>query len=141
MAGPCQVFMRDRQLHHVGILMPSEEAARQFMQAVGLVEEHRGYVPEYQSLCIFAEGNGGSQIELVIPQGGKLAEYKDGKPVIHHIAFAVDDIAAVAADYAARNMPLLEARAVKGAGDFIVNFLKPRHTGGILVEFVQKISS
>jgi methylmalonyl-CoA/ethylmalonyl-CoA epimerase len=125
------------QLHHVGLLMPTEEAAQQFMKLIGLEEDHRGYVPEYKALCIFAKGNGASPVELVIPQGGKLSEYKAGKPVIHHLAFAVEDIRAAQAEYAAKGMPLLDEKPVQGAGDFVVNFLKPRHTGGILVEFVQ----
>ena len=118
--------------------MPTEEAAQQFMKLIGLEEDHRGYVPEYKALCIFAKGNGASPVELVIPQGGKLSEYKDGKPVIHHLAFAVDDLRAAQAEYAAKGMPLLDEEPVQGAGDFVVNFLKPRHTGGILVEFVQE---
>jgi len=129
--------MSDVQLHHVGLLMPTEEAAQQFMKLIGLEEDHRGYVPEYKALCIFAKGNGATPVELIIPQGGKLSEYKAGKPVIHHLAFAVEDIRAVQAEYAAKGMPLLDEQPVQGAGDFAVNFLKPRHTGGILVEFVQ----
>ena len=125
------------RLHHVGLLMPTEEAAQQFMKLIGLDEDHRGYVPEYKALCIFAKGNGASPVELVIPQGGKLSEYKAGKPVIHHLAFVVEDIRAAQAEYAAKGMPLLDEEPVQGAGDFLVNFLKPRYTGGILVEFVQ----
>jgi catechol 2,3-dioxygenase-like lactoylglutathione lyase family enzyme len=117
--------------------MPSEEAAQRFMKLIGLEEDHRGFVPEYKALCIFAKGHGASQVELVIPQGGKLSEYKEGKPAIHHLAFAVPDLKAVQAEYAAKEMPLLDEQPVQGAGDFIVNFLRPRHTGGILVEFVQ----
>jgi len=59
--------MSNVQLHHVGLLMPTEEAAQQFMKLIGLEEERRGYVPEYQALCIFAKGNGASPVELVIP--------------------------------------------------------------------------
>jgi catechol 2,3-dioxygenase-like lactoylglutathione lyase family enzyme len=129
--------MNHIQLHHVGLLMPTEEAAQQFMKLIGLEEDYRGYVPEYKALCIFAKGNGASPVELVIPQGGKLSEYKPGKPVIHHLAFAVDDVRVAQAEYAAKAMPLLNEQPVQGAGDFLVNFLKPRHTGGILVEFVQ----
>ncbi|MGA2992799.1 MAG: VOC family protein [Candidatus Korobacteraceae bacterium] len=132
--------MSSIRLHHVGVLMPSEEAAAQFMKLIGLEEDYRGYVPEYKALCIFAKGSGSSPVELVVPQGGKLADYTEGKPVLHHIAFAVDDLGAVQASYAGRGMPLLDSQPVQGAGDFIVNFLRPRHTGGILVEFVQETS-
>ena len=131
--------MSEVQLHHVGLLMPTEEAAQQFMKLIGLQEDYRGYVPEYQALCIFAKGNGASPVELIIPQGGKLSEYKPGKPVIHHLAFAVDDVRAAQAEYAAKEMPLLNEQPVQGAGNFLVNFLKPRYSGGILVEFVQNM--
>ena len=130
--------MSQLQLHHVGLLMPTEEAAQQFMKLIGLEEDHRGYVPEYRALCIFARGNGASPVELVIPQGGKLSEYKDGKPVIHHLAFAVDDLKAVQDEYAAKGMPCSTKSRCREPATFIVNFLKPRHTGGILVEFVQE---
>ncbi len=134
----CEAEMIGMRLHHVGVLMPSEEAAAQFMRLIGLEEDYRGYVPEYKALCIFARGSGASAVELVVPQGGKLAEYKEGKPTLHHLAFAVDDLRAVQASYAERGMPLLDNQPVLGAGEFIVNFLRPRHTGGILVEFVQE---
>ena len=65
--------MGNIRLHHVGVLMPSEEAAAQFMKLIGLEEDHRGYVPEYKALCIFAKGSGASAVELVVPQGGKLS--------------------------------------------------------------------
>ena len=32
------------------------------------------------------------------------------------------------------------AKMDQGAGNFIVNFLKPRYTGGILVEFVESLA-
>jgi catechol 2,3-dioxygenase-like lactoylglutathione lyase family enzyme len=131
--------MSQVQLHHVGLLMPTEEAARQFMELIGLEEDYRGYVPEYKALCIFTKGKGATPVELVVPQGGKLSEYQPGKSVIHHLAFAVDDVRAAQAEYAAKQMPLLNEQPVQGAGNFLVNFLKPRYSGGILVEFVQNV--
>lgn len=38
-------------LHHVGIVAPTEQYAQDLMSLLGLEEEHRGYVPEYKSLC------------------------------------------------------------------------------------------
>ena len=37
-------------------------------------------------------------------------------------------------------MELLEAEAVKGAGDFLCNFLSPIYTRGITIEFIQPLS-
>ena len=36
--------------------------------------------------------------------------------------------------------PKRKETPVQGAGNFIVNFLKPRYTGGILVEFVESLA-
>jgi lactoylglutathione lyase/methylmalonyl-CoA/ethylmalonyl-CoA epimerase len=129
--------MVKRKLHHVGIVIQTEEAAREFMALAGLEEEYNGYVPEYRTLCIFCKGSDASQVELVIPNGGKLAEYNGGKPGIHHIAFCVDDWEGLQAEMAAKGIQLLDATPVKGAGEFTVNFARPKTMGGILVEFVK----
>jgi lactoylglutathione lyase/methylmalonyl-CoA/ethylmalonyl-CoA epimerase len=129
--------MVKRKLHHVGIVIPSEEAAREFMALAGLEEEYRGYVSEYKTHCIFAKGYDASQVELVIPNGGKLAEFNGGKPGIHHIAFHVEDWEELQAEMTAKGVQLLDVTPVKGAGEFTVNFARPKSTGGILVEFVR----
>lgn len=130
--------MKTFALHHVGIVMPEEKSAEAFMQLFGLEEEYRGYVPEYQSLCIFTKRNDGSAIEFVIPDGGNLGEYNKGKGGIHHVALLVDDIRAAKEEMNQKGAQLLEEVPVQGAGDFIVNFVRPRSAYGILVEFIEE---
>lgn len=130
--------MNTKSLHHVGIIVRDEHVVKELLELLGLEEEYRGYVPEYKSLCIFTKGHGGSAIEFVVPDGGNLSEYNGGKGGIHHIALLVDDVRAAQEELNKKGIELLEDIPVKGAGDFIVNFIRPRYINKILVELVEE---
>jgi catechol 2,3-dioxygenase-like lactoylglutathione lyase family enzyme len=124
-------------LHHVGIVSPSEAEAEAFMTMMGLVEDYRGYVPQWSALCIFTRPNGATPIEFVVPDGGPLMRFNKGAGGLHHIALQVPDLESLANRLQAEGMRLLEPEHVKGAGNFLCNFLSPVFTRGIQVEFVQ----
>lgn len=126
-------------LHHVGIVQPSEEDALQMMSLLGLVEDYRGFVPQFSALCIFTRRTQGSPIEFVIPDGGPLEKFNKGAGGLHHIALEVPDLDALATELAAQDMRLLEPAHVKGAGPFLCNFLSPVYTRGVTVEYVQML--
>lgn len=128
-------------LHHVGIVQPSEEDALQMMALLGLQEDYRGFVPQFSALCIFTRRTEGSPIEFVIPDGGPLERFNKGAGGLHHIALEVPDLDVLAAELAAQDMRLLEPSHVKGAGNFLCNFLSPVYTRGVTIEYVQIISS
>jgi methylmalonyl-CoA/ethylmalonyl-CoA epimerase len=125
-------------IHHVGLVVPSEEQATDLMQLLGLAEAYRGFVEQYQALCIFTGGNGASPLELVVPTGGTLAEFNGGVGGLHHVAFGVADLVQLAAQLEGRGIRLLEPEPIQGAGQFLCNFLPPAYTRGITVEFVQE---
>lgn len=131
--------MKDLTLHHVGIIVPDEETVMQFCELFNLKEDFRGYVPEYNALCIFAKGNGKSCIEFVIPNDGKLKDFNDGKGGLHHIAFEVCDINNVKSELEHKNIKFIQQDPVKGAGNFVVNFTKPKSSKRILVELIEMI--
>ena len=130
--------MKALSLHHVGIVIPDEHTAELFARLFGLVEDYRGYVPEYEALCIFMKGNDMSPIEFVVPDGGNLMAFNKGKGGIHHLAFEVADIRAAREEMSKEGIQFLEGIPIKGAGDFIVNFIRPSSAYRILVEFVEK---
>ena len=131
--------MKRIRLHHVGIVMPTMEKAESFLEKFGLEKDYMEYVDSYQADCLFTKyGPGESPVELVIPRGGVLAEYREGRGGIHHIAFEVEDVDAVRDSYEAKGMNMLEVAPVEGAGGILVNFLRPRFGEGVLVEFVQR---
>lgn len=124
-------------MHHVGIVQASEEDAAELMALLGLEEDYRGFVPQFSALCIFTKAAKGSPIEFVIPDGGPLARFNKGAGGLHHVALEVDDLAALARRLEAEGLSLLEPEPVKGAGPFLCNFLDPRFTRGVIIEFVQ----
>jgi methylmalonyl-CoA/ethylmalonyl-CoA epimerase len=121
--------------------MPSLARAAEMMALLGLAESYRGYVDRYQATCIFTEGCGGSPIEFVVPDGGPLAKFNRGAGGLHHMAMEVESLEAVASELARRGMSLLETTPVQGAGDFVCNFLAPGYTGGVVLEYVQRVSA
>ncbi len=124
-------------LHHVGIVQPSENDALAMMALLGLEEDFRGFVPQWSALCIFTKTNGRSPIEFVIPDGGPLASFNGGFGGLHHIALEVPDLRAFARSLAEQDIRLLEAEPIKGAGNFLCNFMSPIFSRGLTVEFVQ----
>ena len=69
-----------------------------------------------------------------------MTKFNGGKGGIAHIAFEVDDVEAVRQEFEAKGMEMLEKKAVEGTEDIIVNFLRPKYSEGILVEFVQTVA-
>ena len=128
-------------LHHVGIVQPTEAEAMALMGLLGLEEDYRGFVPEWSALCIFTKPLGASPIEFVVPDGGPLARFNKGAGGLHHIALQVPDLDALARRLESEDMALLEREHVKGAGNFLCNFLSPIYTRGLTVEFVQVLAS
>lgn len=132
-------MIKNAKIHHVGIVFNEMERADAFIELLGLEEEYRGYVDAYQAWCIFIQPNGGSKLELIVPDGGNLREYNGGKGGIHHVAYEVEDVEQIRQDMADNGITLLEETAVPGAGDIMVNFMRPRDGKGVLVEFVQNV--
>src|SRR3712207_3307557 len=132
--------MKPMRLHHVGIILPTLEAAHRFLEKFGLEVDYQGFVEAYHADLIFTKYNENeSPLELIIPKEGVLTEFNDGKGGIAHIAFEVEDVEAVRKEYESKGMKMLEGKAVPGTSDIIVNFLRPKYGEGILVEFVETV--
>jgi catechol 2,3-dioxygenase-like lactoylglutathione lyase family enzyme len=128
------------RLHHVGIVQPDMAAAETFMEIFGHAEDYRGYVEAFECWCIFCTAPAGSAaVELVVPTGGSLARFNRGAGGLHHYAFETPDIRVLQDDFAKRDVTMLLPEPVKGAGNFLCNFINPIATRGILVEYVQPI--
>jgi len=123
-------------IHHVGIVITSDEEIPQWRDLFGLSEIARDHVPAYDCLCVFLTDERGLRVELILaPPGGGPRKLKPG---LHHIAFCVDSLDAACRDLAQRNMPPVEPAPVRGAFGLMINFLSPLHTRGVRVELVQE---
>jgi methylmalonyl-CoA/ethylmalonyl-CoA epimerase len=128
-------------IEHIGIAVRSIDEARQYYEGVlGLrcyaVED----VPDQKVRTAFFLV-GGTKIELLEstdpagPIGMFIEKRGEG---IHHIAFAVEDLAAALADAGAKGVQLIDGNPRPGAEGMEIAFLHPKSTGGILTEFCSK---
>ena len=131
--------MKPIKMHHIGVVVPSEERATEIMTMLGLEVEHKSYRPEYHSMNIFTKPLcGDTPIEFIVATEGILAKFNNGKGGIHHIAFAVDDVEAVSDELRAQGRKMLEEHATCGSTGLLANFLRPSFGYGILFEFVHE---
>ena len=128
------------KLHHVGIVQPTEQDALQLMALLGMEEDYRGYVDQWQCWCIFARSANASTIEFVVPTAGILTKFNKGAGGLHHVALEVADLDVTRDRLATAGLQFLEKSHVKGAGDFMCNFVSPVQTRGIQIEFVQLLA-
>ena len=130
-----------RGFHHVGIVVPSEEAALALMTLLGLHELSRGFVGAYHALCIFAASADKVPMEFVVATEGPLTKFNRGLGGVHHVALRVTSLKETAAALAKQGISLLEEQPVRGAGNFFCNFVHPIHTGGVIFEFVEEFDA
>ena len=122
------------KLHHVGMVVGSVSIANELCRErlkddAPLVWEP---VPAFQCFCAFSTRF--RLIEFIVPEAeSRLVKFFGGKSVLHHIAFAVEDVRRPA-PFSPGDLLFEEpAPALRG---LLVNFLKP--FGGLLVEVVQE---
>ena len=121
--------MIHKRLHHIGIILPSEEVVKDFMDMYGLEEDYSGYVAPYHAKYIFTKMNpeySDSPIEFLIPDSGVLTEYNGGKGGIHHICYEVDDVDAACEEFRAKGYKLLEETCPDVNGIMKINFVRPK---------------
>ncbi len=130
------------RLHHVGIAVRDLEAAKARYALLGYVLEAEGEVPaQGVRVAMLAAKEGSPRIELLTPTGpetpvGRFLE-KRGEG-LHHLAFAVTDVAAALAGFKAQGLPLVDEAPRPGFGGHLVAFLHPKAFFGTLVELVQE---
>lgn len=127
----------------MGVVVPSIAEALPFY--AGTLGLPAGEVHEMreQAVRVVFVGEGGARIELLEPldDASGVARFLAGrgKPTLHHVCFAVDDLAAVLRDLAARGIELIDREPRRGA-EGLVAFLHPRAGDGVLIELIDRAS-
>lgn len=130
--------MKISHIEHIGIAVKSIEACLPYYEGVlGLkcyaVEEVRD---QKVKTAFFMVGQ--TKIELLEPTDPEstVAKFIEKKGEgIHHIAFAVDDIAAALSETEAKGVTLIDKAPRKGAEGLHIGFLHPKSTCSVLTEF------
>jgi len=130
------------RIDHVGIAVADLDLAIDFYERTfGLAMVHEE-VNEEQGVreAMMAVGDSGSCIQLLAPLSPEstIAKFLDRSgPGIQQVAYAVDDVEAVAAVLRERGVRVLYEHARRGTAGSLVNFCHPKDCGGVLVELVQ----
>jgi methylmalonyl-CoA/ethylmalonyl-CoA epimerase len=138
-----EVSSRPRELHHVGIAVPSLESALPlYTETLGLRAHPVRELADQKLRVAFLE-SGATRVELVEPldPGSGIGRFlaERGRPTLHHVCFVADDLAATLRDLAARGVELIDQVPRRGAeGD--VAFLHPRAGDGVLIELIDRAS-
>jgi methylmalonyl-CoA/ethylmalonyl-CoA epimerase len=130
-----------RRLHHVGVVVRDLDAAAAAYETLGFRDGDRFAVPEQMIEAITYHAGPSGYLELIAPTdpAGAIARFmaKRGEGM-HHVAFAVDDLAAELVDLTAKGVRLIDEAPRIGAHGWRVAFVHPESCNGVLVELVQE---
>ncbi len=133
--------MKPTHIEHIGIAVSNlEESIKYYQEVLGLecyaVEE---VTDQKVKTAFFMVGQ--TKIELLeaTAEDSPVAKFVDKKgPGIHHLAFAMDDVATALNDAEAKGVRLIDKEPRGGAEGLRIGFLHPKSTGGVLTEFCGK---
>lgn len=128
------------RLHHVGIVVADLDVAIAQYETLGFGDGERHEIPGQHIVAVtFRTGPG--WVELIQPTdlGGPIARYmaKRGEGT-HHVAYAVDDIAATMERLRAVGVRLIDETPRSGAHGWSIAFIHPESCNGVLTELVQE---
>lgn len=133
--------MRARELHHVAIVVKDIDAALGLWRdLLGMEVSEVRDVPNDRVRIAFLPA-GGTLLELVQPldDASGVARYlaRRGESALHHVCFAVDDLAGALGELAGAGVELLD-RAPRQGAEGEVAFLHPRSGKGVLIELIER---
>jgi methylmalonyl-CoA/ethylmalonyl-CoA epimerase len=136
--------MKITRIDHVAVCVGDlDQALPPWLKILGLTQGPREMVEAQKTEAAFVltPEEAGACVELIAPAGGnpgleKFLERSRGKAGLHHVAFAVDDLAAALAELDRAGVPLIDKTPRPGARGHQVGFLHPSAAGGVLVELV-----
>jgi methylmalonyl-CoA/ethylmalonyl-CoA epimerase len=136
--------MRITRIDHVAVCVADiDRALPDWLKLLGLSAGPREFVEAQKTEAAFivTPESAGCTVEVIQPRGGnagleKFLQKQNGRSGLHHIAFAVDDVAAALAELDARGVPLIDKVPRPGARGHLVGFLHPKAADGVLIELV-----
>ncbi len=130
----------DLRLHHVGVVVADLDAAAASYARLGFPAGERFAVPE-QGIEAIVYHVGPGYMELISPTDpeGAIGRYmaKRGEGT-HHVAYAVDDIAATLDSLRAAGVRLIDETPRTGLHGWRIAFIHPESCHGVLTELVQE---
>jgi methylmalonyl-CoA/ethylmalonyl-CoA epimerase len=129
------------RLDHVGIAVADLAAARALYEGVLGLEVTHEEVIEEQGVHELLLRTGDAFVQLVAPLSpdSPVGRFLDRRGEgVHHIGYAVPDVAAAVADLRAQGFEVIDPAPRTGSGGTTIAFLHPRSMQGVLVELVEE---
>lgn len=132
--------MKTTHIEHLGIAVKDLAAAiKHYEEVLGVTCYGIEEVADQKVKTAFFQV-GGTKIELLesTSPDGPIAKFIEKKGEgIHHVAFAVDDLAEALKHAASKGVQLIDAQPRKGAEGLQIAFLHPKSTMGVLTELCE----
>jgi methylmalonyl-CoA/ethylmalonyl-CoA epimerase len=131
--------MKHLRIDHLGIAVPSLDAAVAAYEALGFEVSERHDVPTEKVRTAFLPV-GESHVELLEPAdpSSVIARFLEKRSGLHHVCVLVEDLDSALAEMKARGVPLLDDTPRVGAGGCRVAFVHPRGAAGVLLELKEE---
>jgi len=128
------------RIHHVGIAVADlDESIGLYRAALGAELVHRARnEKEGLEAAFLRVGDGELELMAALREDSPVGKFvaKRG-PGIHHVAYAVTDIAKALADARAAGLELIDAEPRMGMHGSRIAFVHPKSLNGVLTEFVE----
>ncbi len=127
------------RLHHLGILVRDLPAALVSYRTLGFTPDEPLDAPAHGIRAALVPLGGGVTLEIFTPiaDGPVRASLEKRGEGLHHVAFAVPDLASELCILAARGVRLVDTTPRPGLHGWPVAFLHPSAANGVLIELVQ----
>ncbi len=128
-------------IEHIGIAVNKIDTNAPFWeQVLGIRSMGREKVSaEGVETGIYDTGSGKIELLESVRPDSAIQKFLDKKGEgIHHICLKVDDVYSAIAELKKKGIPVIYPTPKKGAEGFLVTFIHPKDTGGVLVELAQE---
>ena len=128
-------------IEHIGIAVKSIDKRSPFWEHVlGIKSTGREKVlDEGVETGIYDIGRGKIELLESVKSDSSIQKFMDKKGEgIHHVCLKVDDVYNAIAELKEKGISVIYQKPKKGAEGFLVTFIHPRDSGGVLVELAQE---
>ena len=128
-------------IEHIGIAVESlDESAPFWREVLGITHRTKETV-ESEGVVTDIYDTGSGKVELLeaLEEHSPVAKFLEKRgPGIHHISLQVDDICGAIVELKAAGVKLVKDEPSVGAEGYLVVFVHPSSTGGVLVELTER---
>ncbi len=130
-----------KSIAHIGIAVKDMKASSElFRKMFGRSPDHTETVPDQKvSTTLFQFGDTAIELTSATNPASPIARFIEQRGEgVHHISFVVDDLKRELERLKGLGFQLVDEKPRDGADDYLVAFLHPKSTNGVLIEISQK---